>query len=68
MLRLIQDTIEASRIEMTDEEAMLLWPKINAFVREHDGRRPERNSPNPLEKRLAEALLYLQKQKREHNL
>jgi hypothetical protein len=35
MLKLIQDTIEATRIEMTDEEAIILWPKIKAFVQEH---------------------------------
>ena len=36
MLRVIQDTIEANRIEMTDEEAMILWPKIKEFVQEHE--------------------------------
>ena len=35
MLKIIQDTIEATRIEMTDEEAIVLWPKIKAFVQEH---------------------------------
>ena len=28
VLRLIQEAIEATRIQMSDEEAILLWPKI----------------------------------------
>ena len=68
MLKLIQDTIEATRVEMSDEEAKILWPKIKEFIKEHDGRKPERESYDPLERRLAEAIIYLQKRRREQGL
>jgi superfamily II DNA or RNA helicase len=68
MLKLIQDTIEAGRIDMSDEEAVILWPKIKEFIKEHDGRKPDRESFDPLERRLAEAIIYLQKQRREQGI
>lgn len=63
----IMECIEATRIQMTEEEAILLWPKINAFVRTQ-GREPQMNAYDPLEKRLAEALVYLRHQRREQGL
>ena len=33
VLRVIQDAIDATRIDITEEEARILWPKVNAFVR-----------------------------------
>ncbi len=63
----IMECIEATRIQMTEEEALLLWPKINAFVKTH-GREPQMNAYDPLEKRLAEALVYLRHQRREKGL
>ena len=33
VLRVIQDAIDATRIDITDEEARILWPKVNAFAR-----------------------------------
>lgn len=68
MLKLIQDTIEATRIEMTDEEAIVLWPKIKAFVQEHGWKPPDREAYDPLERRLAEALIYIKKQRREQGV
>jgi hypothetical protein len=62
-LRVIQDVIDATRIDITDEEARLLWPKINAFVR-RSGAAPSVRSGDPQEQRMAEALLFLQKQRR----
>ena len=67
VLRLIQDAIETTRVDMSEEEALLLWPKIQAFVRK-TGERPDVRSRDPLEQRLAGALLLLQKQRREQNL
>ena len=32
VLKIIQETIEATRIQMDIEEAIILWPKINEFV------------------------------------
>src|SRR5205823_3895922 len=68
VLRLIQETIEATRIQMTDEEALLLWPKIKSWVQNNEGKHPDINSLDPLEKRLAEALIYIQNQRRQKNL
>jgi superfamily II DNA or RNA helicase len=67
VLRLIQDAIETTRVDMSEEEALLLWPKIQAFVRK-TGERPDYRAADPLEQRLAGALLLLQKQRREQSL
>lgn len=64
VLRTIQEAIAATRIDVTEEEAELLWPKINVFYELH-GRKPDINSRNDQEKRMAEVLAYLQRKKRE---
>ncbi len=64
VLRIIQDTITATRIEITEEEARLLWPKIQQFAKVNR-RQPDVRSDDPIEKRYAEALLFLRKKKRE---
>ena len=64
VLRVIQEAIAATRIDVTEEEAELLWPKINLFYELH-GRKPDINSRNEQEKRMAEVLSYLQRKKRE---
>lgn len=64
VLRIIQDTISSNRIQMTEEEAVALWPKIQQFHKVNR-RRPDLRSEEPGERRLAEALLFLQKLKRE---
>ncbi len=63
-LKLIQESIEATRIEMTSDEAVILYKKIPAFKSEH-GRMPDINSRDFTEKRMAEALIYLNKLRRE---
>lgn len=66
VLKIIQDTIEATRIKMDFEEAKILWPKIQEFVKTHN-RQPNINSVIASEKRMAECIIYLksEKQKRE---
>lgn len=64
VLKLIQESIEATRIEMTPEEAVILYKKIPAFKSEHN-RMPDLNSRDFAEKRMAEALIYLNKLRRE---
>lgn len=64
LLKAVQSCIASMRINMTDDEARLLWPKINEFAKA-TGRRPSLDSLDPTEKRLAEALLYIQRIKRE---
>lgn len=67
VLGLIQDAIDTTRVEMTEDEALLLWPKIQAFVKT-TGERPSVRSNDPIEERLAEALLLLQRERREQGL
>jgi len=59
-LKVIQDCIAATRIQMTDEEAILLFPKVKAFVHE-EGRQPNINALDPLEQRMAQALIFIQR-------
>lgn len=63
VLKVIQETIEATRIQMTEEEAILLWPKINQFIKTR-GIQPNIQSSDLLEKRLAEAIIFLKEMKR----
>ncbi|MDC1068444.1 DEAD/DEAH box helicase family protein [Candidatus Kapabacteria bacterium] len=63
VLRVIQDTIEATRIKMDFEEAKILWEKIIEFKRTH-GKEPSINSNIPLERRMAECIIYLKEEKR----
>lgn len=68
VLKTIQDTIELTRIQMTEEEAVLLWPRIKSFVKNSNGKQPEISSYDPLERRMAEALIYIKNQRREQAL
>lgn len=63
VFKAIQETIDATRIEMTEEEAVLLWPQIKNW-RASTGAEPSIQSFNPKEKRLAEAVIYLREQLR----
>ncbi len=67
ILKVIQDAIDEMRVDITGDEAKILWPKIERFVKEQ-GRKPDLRSHDPLERRMAEAVLFLQKQKREAGL
>lgn len=67
VLKVIQDAIDTTRIDVTEEEALLLWPKIQRFFRQ-SGKRPDVRSSDPLERRMAEALLLLQRQRRQQGL
>lgn len=64
VLKLIQESIESTRIEMTPEEAVILYKKIPAFKSEH-GRMPDISSNDFNEKRMAESLIYLNKLRQE---
>lgn len=64
VLKIIQETIEATRIQMDFEEAKILWPKIQEFVISNKGKEPSLNSNDPLERRMAECLIYLRNEKR----
>ena len=64
----IQDTIELTRIQMTEEEAVILWPKIQSFVKNSGGKHPDISSLDPLERRMAEAIIFLRHERRKQNL
>lgn len=68
VLKVIQDAIDSTRIQVTEEEAVMLWPKIKEFVRAHNGTGPDMNSIDPLERRMAEALLFIKNQRRTQGL
>jgi superfamily II DNA or RNA helicase len=63
VLRAIQDTIFVNKIDMTQEEAILLWDKIKEWVSK-TGEQPNIQSFDPKEQRMAQALLFLREEKR----
>ena len=63
VLKVIQDHIEATRIKMDFEEAKILWPKIQEFIKMYN-KEPNLKSNDPLEKRMAECIIYLKEEKR----
>ena len=64
VLKRIHGAITARRIQMTEEEAVALWPRIKSFSETH-GREPSLAAQNPMERRLAEALEWIRAKKRE---
>lgn len=63
VLKVIQDTIESTRIQMTLDEAFILWPKIKTFVDTFQ-KEPSLQSNDPIEVRMAQALIRLKDEKR----
>ena len=64
LLKTIQDAMISQRIQMSEKEALTLWPRIKRF-RAQEGREPNPHSADPLEKRLAEAHAYIKTKKAE---
>lgn len=60
-LKLIQESIESTRMQMTKEEAIALWPKVQEFVKTNGGRHPDINSRNGRERELAQCIIYLRR-------
>ena len=58
LLKLIRESIESTRIDMTEEEAMLQWPKVGEFVKAK-GHEPDIKSSDFNERRLAQALIFI---------
>lgn len=67
VLRLIDEHIQSTKIEMTEAEAIILWPLIKAW-REKTGEAPNIQSFDPKEKRMAEAIIFLRELKRQRAL
>ena len=67
VLKLIDDHIQATKIDMTEEEAIILWPKIKEWVKK-TASQPSLQSFDQKEKRMAEALIFLKEEKRKRAL
>lgn len=67
VLRLIDEHIQSTKIEMTEAEAIILWPKIKEW-RERTGEAPSLQFFDPKEKRMAEAIIFLRELKRQRAL
>lgn len=64
VLRIISDSIASTRVEISPEEALALFPKIQQWAKVN-GRRPDLRSEDPTEKRYAEVLVFLQRLKQQ---
>jgi len=63
VLKTIHGAITSTKVAMSEEEAVSLYPRIKAFVAEKTAE-PSLVSPNPLERRMAEALAWIRDAKR----
>lgn len=64
VLRIISDSIASTRVEISPEEALAIFPKIQQWAKVN-GRRPDLRSEDPTEKRYAEVLVFLQRLKQQ---
>ncbi|MBB5666666.1 hypothetical protein GGE68_004898 [Rhizobium leguminosarum] len=62
LLSQVQSAMVAMRVQMTEEEARTLWPRIKRF-RAQEGREPNVHASDALERRMAEALAWLKNRK-----
>lgn len=58
MLKTIQDRVASTKSEVSEEEAVLLWPEVKKFTRD-SGRKPSISSNDAYERRLAEVLAFM---------
>nr|WP_172683484.1 DEAD/DEAH box helicase [Klebsiella pneumoniae] len=63
-LKTIQEAVRANQAQVSEEEAVMLWPRIKAFASEHK-REPSLNASDAIEVRYAEALAYIRKMKQQ---
>jgi hypothetical protein len=64
LLSQIHSAMVAQRINMTEPEALVLWPRIKRFRAEFQ-REPNPHATDDMERRLAEAHAYLRTKKAE---
>ena len=67
VLKLIDEHIQSIKLEMSEDEAKMLWPKIKEWIG-RTGEAPNIQSYDPKEKRMAEAVLFLRELKRQRAL
>ena len=64
VLRIIEGAIAATRVDISEEEAVAVWPKVQQWAKVN-GRRPDRRSDDPTERHYAEVVLFLQRLKQQ---
>ena len=64
VLKTIQDVVVGMRVSVTEEEAVIFWPKIEEFI-EVKGKEPSITSNDPLEKRYAEVIAFVRRKHQE---
>ena len=64
LLARLHGEVRAMKVNMTQEEAEKLYPRVKEFI-QREGREPNLNAPNGREVRLAEALAFLRKLSRQ---
>lgn len=64
VLMQVHGAARSQTIQMTEQEALALWPRIEQFTMEN-GREPSFSAAHALEKRLGEALEWLRRKVRE---
>ncbi|PHM45533.1 helicase-related protein [Xenorhabdus miraniensis] len=64
MLKTIQEAVSASKSQVSEEEAVILWPRIKQFAQEFR-KEPSLNSSDPIEVRYAEALAFIRQKKQQ---
>lgn len=67
VLKLIQESIDAKRISFDEDELVYIWPKVEEFY-QSTGRRPDAKSSDPIEKRMGEAVIYMQELRRKRDI
>ncbi|MDO8453393.1 MAG: DEAD/DEAH box helicase family protein [Sulfurimonas sp.] len=65
ILKLIQESIDATKITVSEAEAAFYWKDVNKFYKEH-GREPSKNANDEHERKLAEVLLFVKNFKRKN--
>ncbi|KAF0236872.1 MAG: hypothetical protein FD181_2379 [Prolixibacteraceae bacterium] len=67
VLKVIQNVIEENKIDMSLEEAITLFKKyIPQYRQEHNGSLPELSDSNPFNRRLAQAIVTIRREKQKH--
>ena len=64
LLKTIRDIIQATKIEVTEQEAVALYHQAGQFKAKH-GKLPSITSRDSKEKRMAEAIIYLRNKRRQ---
>ncbi len=65
--RAVQNSVRLAAMNMTDDEAVRLFPEAQRF-REETGRNPDIDSPDPNERKLAGAVIYLKRERKKLGL